>query len=216
MLDIPSVVVVLAAFANVILLWWFVVMTVPRLARLKLEIGVQRVHDSLLDAHRRGEIECDQGHLEKFLEYCRLVIVGASRVSLVSAFFLRRRLKLSGIDVDRPVPASPDQVLREAEQLVDVLVWDYMVGGSRLWWILRPVRAIGQRTDPDNRSRLHRWLTEDVIGMRPSALASELREAAEGDRGTEAQSMTRVALEKQQRSPAVLAQKDVLVGAGSR
>jgi hypothetical protein len=206
MLDINSVIVVSAGLGGVAVFWWFVLILRPSVARQKFQIETQKVRDNLVDTYRRGDIHCDESQVEAFLAYCRRVSRGADRVSLVSVLVLWQGLKKLGVEPDlielvhaRTLRRNHSEpTLRQAQERVDALLWDYLINGSRLWWFLGPARALGRLALRWRRRR--RRDSAELIMQGPSVIASELRVAAEGDHGSAAQSMTMLMLQDEPES----------------
>lgn len=190
MLDISGVTVVLGAFASVSLLWWFALFVRPNLAKQRLEIQAQALRDELVDARRRGEVVCDDEHVDPLLEYFKAVTVGGDKMTLVSSIVLWRTLHHEGVEVPTDEVQHEDGCrIAEFEQRLDGLVWDHLISSSRLWFVLEPARFLKHTFGRDS---LVGSEPEEIVtpAQRPSLLASGWRMAAEGDQGRAARTMT--------------------------
>lgn len=143
---------VLAACGSVLLT---VFVLRPMVARARLGQRVLQQRNIVMDAVLRGEIDPDDPAVHNLLDYTQALASRPKSFGVTEALALHRSMIELGIHstdqlFDRATyghmtPAGR-RTMNEADRALQIAVADYLVGGSKFWFVLAPLRAIARLT----------------------------------------------------------------------
>lgn len=141
MIVAPSEWIALSAFGLAALLVVVVFAAVPALATEKLQFEAERIRNQVLDACLDGKIDRSDPRLRSFLEFCHIVECHTNGLRLGRLVSLRLAARIHRWSPPADAwPLEQETLLGRYEHELDELVGDHLINGSRLWWLLWPLR----------------------------------------------------------------------------
>lgn len=140
----------IALVGSITLTWASFVYIWPAVARIKMIDLLEAVRDECEDAITAGYLPRDECTRE-LTSNCQAFIDSAKRISLSSIFAMRLAIDPSALRNSLPEPPSfakltapQRRYMHQLEHRITEAVADFLINGSRIWWLLRPAIWVGR------------------------------------------------------------------------
>ena len=177
-------------------LWASIIWMRPIVARARVQRKAEAIHDELMDAIFRGEIDADNPRAIDALTYSEFLAKSAHELCISAVVAADMAADHVGYDLSTKfkerkssvlfasrgkATAAGDTILENVEDQLDQVVAWFFVRGTVLWPILVPMQ-IAVRFLRKQSSATAEHISKTIDQPRPGELATEIRESARGAR----------------------------------